>query len=334
LLNKSTLKNNKTPSIPILGIRELGVAGLILLLLFIAFLFEPRILSPMSLRNMLQWFPIIAIVAMGEMMIIITRGIDVSVGSNLCFAGLAAGIILRDNPGFNPYHGIIVSILIGACLGLLNGIIIAFLKIPSIVVTLAGLSAYRGMAFLLANGSEVSAHQIPKTIMNISRIGPLNQSLFTYLFVLMLFIGLITYIILNHTRIGRNVYVYGSNPDAALIRGIPIKKIILFMYTYTGALAGLAGILYMSRFGFVNPGQTGVNFEMMVISAVVIGGVSVYGGAGNIFGVLLGSFFLGVINISLSTLGLPHLWQDAIYGFIIIFTVIIDTLIKKFEDAK
>ncbi len=318
----------------ILGARDLGVILLISLIILIAFLFEPRIISEMSIRNMLQWFPIIAIVAMGEMMIMITRGIDVSIGSNLCFAGLAVGIIFRDNPEFNPFLGIGLAMIIGLGLGLLNGVIIAFLKVPPIVVTLAGLTTYRGMAFLLANGSEVSAHQIPKLIMNISRLGPFNQSFFTYLFILMLIIGLITFIIMNHTRMGRNIYVYGSNPDAALVRGLPIKKIILFMYGYTGALAGLAGILYMSRFGFVNPGQTGINFEMMVISAVVIGGVSIYGGSGNIIGVLLGAFFLGVINISLSTLGLPHLWQDAIYGLLIVLTVVIDTLIIKFEDKK
>ena len=334
MLKKSVLNNNKFFRLKIFGVRELGVVALIFLVILIVFLFQPQIVSQMSIRNMLQWFPIIALVAMGEMMIIITRGIDVSVGSNLCFSGLAVGLIFRDNPGFNPILGIGLAMLIGMGLGLFNGSIIAYLKIPPIVVTLAGLTAYRGMAFLLANGSQISANQIPTTILDISRIGPFNQNTITYLFIFIIIFGLITYVILNNTRIGRNIYVYGSNPDAALVRGLPIKKIILFIYGYTGALAGLAGILYMSRFGFVNPGQTGINFEIITITAVVLGGVSVYGGSGNIIGVLLAAFFLGVINISLSTVGLPHLWEDAIYGFIILATVTVDTIIKKFEDSR
>ena len=334
MLKKLVVNNNKSFRLKIFGIRDLGVIALIFLIILVVFHFQPQIISAMSIRNMLQWFPIIAIAAMGEMMIMITRGIDVSIGSNLCFSGLAVGLIFRDNPGFNPILGIGLAMLIGLGLGLLNGSIIAYLRIPPIVVTLAGLTAYRGMAFLLANGSQVSANQIPNMILDISRIGPFNQDIFTYLFILMLIFGLITFIILNHTRIGRNIYVYGSNPDAALVRGLPIKKITLFIYGYTGALAGLAGILYMSRFGFVNPGQTGINFEIITITAVVLGGVSVYGGSGNIIGVLLAAFFLGVINISLSTVGLPHLWEDAIYGFIILTTVTVDTIIKKFEDTR
>jgi rhamnose transport system permease protein len=138
-----------------------------------------------------------------------------------------------------------------------------------------------------------------------------------------------THLFLRYTKLGRDIYAIGGNEEAAKLRGIPVEFTIFMVYAITGAMAGLAGILYASRFGFVNPGETGVGFELTVIAAVVIGGTNVFGGSGNVLGVALGCLLLGTINVALSILGIAATWQSAVYGFVILLAVVVDALIQR-----
>ena len=137
------------------------------------------------------------------------------------------------------------------------------------------------------------------------------------------------HLLLTHSRVGREIYALGSNPAAARLRGIAVGRVTLLVFTLSGAAAGLAGILYAARFGYVNPGITGVGFELTVIAAVVIGGTSIKGGVGSVLGTTLGVVLLGAVNVALPTLGVSGFWQNAIYGAIILVALVIDRTVRE-----
>jgi rhamnose transport system permease protein len=273
--------------------------------------------------------PLLTVVAMGEMMVIITRGIDVSVGSTLALAGIIVGMIFRDFPGFNIYLGTLLAILIGLALGAINGALIAWAKIPPVITTLGTLSAYRGLTFIVSQGRQIDPNHVPRSLIRWSQVGPFGINLVPWVVVIAIVVALLTFFFLRSAKAGRNVYAIGGNQDAAILRGIPVALTTFLVYAITGALAGLAGVLYASRFGFVNPGETGVGFELTVIAAVVIGGTNVFGGSGSVLGVFLGCLLLGTINVALSVLGIAATWQLAVYGFVILLAVVVDAIIQR-----
>jgi rhamnose transport system permease protein len=277
----------------------------------------------------LLWVPLLTVVAMGEMMVIITRGIDVSVGSILALAGIIVGMIFRDFPHFNIYLGTLLAILIGLALGAINGALIAWVKIPPIITTLGTLSAYRGLTFIVSQGRQIDPNYVPRALIRWSQVGPFGINLAPWVVVIAVVVALLAFYFLRSSKSGRNVYAIGGNQDAAVLRGIPVAWTTFLVYAITGALAGLAGVLYASRFGFVNPGETGVGFELTVIAAVVIGGTNVFGGSGSVLGVVLGCLLLGTINVALSVLGIAATWQLAVYGIVILLAVVVDAIIQR-----
>lgn len=310
-------------------VREIAIVILLAVIVASIVAVQPRFLSPFNIRSILLWVPLLTVVAMGQMMVIIIRGIDVSVGSTLGFAGIVVGMIFRDHPGFNIYLGTMLAILLGAILGAINGALIAWLKIPPIITTLGTLSAYRGLVFIVSGGRQIDPNHVPTVLIRWSQRGPFGFQYFPWVVVIALTVAVLTYLFLRYTQVGRNVYTLGSNPEAAQLRGIPVERTTFLVYTLTGAAAGLAGILYASRFGFVNPGETGVGFELTVIAAVVLGGTSVLGGSGSVVGVALGCLLLGTINVALAVLGVASTWQLAAYGVVILLTVIVDALLQQ-----
>lgn len=309
-------------------IREAAIVVLLVIIIAVVTAIEPRFLSMFNIRSILLWVPLLTVVAMGQMMVIIIRGIDVSVGSTLGFAGIVVGMIFRDNPGFNVYLGMLLGILIGAVLGGINGSLIAWVKIPPVITTLGTLSAYRGFVFIVSGGRQIDPNHIPVELIRWSQHGPFGSQLIPWVVVIALIVAVLIYLFLNYTKTGRNIYALGSNPEAARLRGMPVNSTTFIVYTITGAMAGLAGILYASRYGFINPGETGVGFELTVIAAVVLGGTNVFGGSGSVIGTLLGCLLLGTINVALAVLGIAATWQLAVYGIVILLTVIIDAIFQ------
>ena len=314
---------------PLLQFQEIGIALLLILVFVVAGLVRPRFFSIATIRSILLWVPLLAIIAMGQMMVIITRGIDVSVGSIVGVAGMIAGMLLRDAAWFNIFFAILVSLLIGLLLGALNGGLIAWANIPPVIVTLGGLSAYRGLSFLLSGGRQVDGYQLPIALIRLSQKGPFGMWAVPWVVFIVVGIAVATHFFLNHTKTGRDIYAIGNNPDAAQLRGVPVKRDLFIVYAFTGAMSGIAGLLYASRFGFLNPGQTGAGLELQVIAAVVIGGVTVSGGVGSVLGVLLGCLLLGTINVALSMLGVASTWQQAVYGCVILFAITLDLLVQR-----
>jgi rhamnose transport system permease protein len=312
----------------VLRIREVSILILIIVVIIITGTIKPRFFSISSVRSILLWVPLLAVIGMGEMMVIITRGIDVSVGSMVGVAGMVIGILFRD-AGIGVLAGLGIGIVVGTALGALNGYLVAWASVPPVIVTLGGLSAYRGLTFIISGGSQVNNYELPVELIRLSQRGPFGLWTVPWIVFIMIGIVALTYFFLNYTTVGRNIYSIGNNPEAARLRGVPVKRELFILYSFTGAMCGLAALMYASRFGFLNPGQTGSGLELKVIAAVVIGGVTVSGGVGSVIGVLLGCFLLGTINVSLSVLGIAGTWQQAVYGFIILLAITTDLYLQK-----
>jgi rhamnose transport system permease protein len=304
--------------------RELPLAAALVVLFAAVAAVQPRFLSADSLRSILLWVPLLAVVALGQMAVMLARGIDVSVGSTLGLAGMLVAMTLRDHPGLNVGVAALLGAALGAALGAVNGGLVAVARIPAIVTTLGTLGIFRGLTFLVSGGRQVDDYQLPRALARWSMDGPFGQSVVAWVVLIAVAAALLLHGVLAHTRFGRDLYAIGGDPDAAALRGVPVRPVVFGSYALCGAGAGLAGVLYASRFGTVNPASIGSGFELLVIAAAVIGGTSVFGGAGTVPGVLLGCLLLGTINVALTVLGIADTWQTAVYGFVILLAVLSD----------
>lgn len=311
--------------------REFGTVVLLILVFGLVAMKEPRFLEGSSLNGIALWIPIIAVVGLGQMMVIVTRGIDVSVGSMTGLAAMVVGMTFRDNPNLPLPLGVLLGVATGLILGCVNGGLIAYAGVPPIIATLGSLSAYRGLVFIVSGGKQVDSNNIPDALTQWSLDGPIKfgSIVIPWLFAMVLVIACLVAWFLTRTRAGRDIFALGSNPDAARLRGVPVKRTLFLVYALTGSLAGLAGVFYASRFGFVNPGSAGQGLELIVIAAVVIGGTKVTGGTGSALGVVLGSLLLATISTALAVLGIAATWQQLVYGTVILVAVLIDTAIKR-----
>ena len=305
---------------------EIGIGAMLALLVIVVGAIEPRFLSLESLDIVLLAIPLILIAAMGQMMVIVARHIDLSIGSILGFSAIAAGIVFRDHPQWPLAVGFGVAVLSGAALGLCNGLMVTLFRLPSIIVTLGTLSLFRGLLFILSGGRQIDPNHIPEALISMAQRSPFGMP---WIVVIALAVALATWVFLKHSHVGRQIYAIGSNPDAARLRGIRVVPLTILVFTLSGALAGLAGIVYAARFGYVNPGITGVGFEFTVIAAVVIGGVSISGGVGSVAGTFIGVLLLGAVSVALPLMGVSGFWQSAVYGAIILVALLIDRFVRR-----
>jgi rhamnose transport system permease protein len=310
----------------LLARREAGIATMLVAFVLGVGLLEPRFLSRESGRIVLLAVPLILVGAMGQMTVIVARHVDLSMGSVMGFAAIAAGMTFRDHPGTPILLGALVAVGTGAVLGLVNGLVVTLCGLPSIIVTLGTLSLYRGLLFILSGARQIDPNQIPPDLIRMAQTSPIE---IPWIVLIAFAVALLAHGLLAHMRVGREIYALGSNPAAARLRGIAVGRVTLLVFTLSGAAAGLAGLLYAARFGYVNPGITGVGFELTVIAAVVIGGTSINGGAGSVPGTVLGVLLLGAVNVALPTLGVSGFWQNAIYGAIILLALVIDRAVRE-----
>jgi rhamnose transport system permease protein len=241
-------------------------------------------------------------------------------------SAIVVGNIYINHPGLPLWAAALVCAVVGGAAGLLNGLMVALLRIPSIIVTLGTLTAYRGLIFIYSGGRQVDNNDLPVALIKLSQTSPLGVPGIVLFAVL---IAIAAALWLRYARTGREVFAIGSNPTAAVLRGIPVRRVLLLIFTITGVLSGIAGLMFASRFGYVNPVSTGSQFELVVISAVVIGGTNVFGGSGSVLGVVLGCLLLGLVNVGLPMLGVSPFWQLALYGLAILLAATVDTLIQR-----
>ncbi|HXH60552.1 MAG TPA: ABC transporter permease [Fimbriimonadaceae bacterium] len=315
-------------------LRNLYALGFVVVLCLAVGLKEPRFFQPMSIESVLLWMPLITVVAMGQLLVIATGGIDISVGSLLGFCGIAVGLVLKSDPHLPVVFAFAYGAGFGIALGFINAALIAWARVSPLIVTIGTLAAFRGLAFMVSKGDQIDSSMVPDSLTSLAnhgiKIAGVNLS---WLLVIALVISLVTALVLRYTAFGRNVYAFGSNPAAARLRGIPGKAITFWVYVISGALAGLAGTMYAARFGFVNPLSAGQNFELTVIAAVAIGGAKLTGGTGSVLGVLLGCLLLSCINVALSVLGIDSNWQMLAYGVVILVAIVIDGIVQRRRAA-
>jgi rhamnose transport system permease protein len=306
--------------------RESGILVMIILFCLAVGLYKPQFLTLSSLRIILLLTPLIMIGAMAQMLVLVARHVDLSIGSTLGFSAMVVGLMYREFPDIWWMVGFPVAILTGATLGLFNGLLVTIFKLPSIIVTLGTLSLYRGLTFIISDARQINRSVIPTELKVMSRTSPVFD--IPWIILIAFGIAVMTYFVARHTQLGRQIYALGSNPKAAPLRGIDVTKVTLVVFALAGALSGLAGILYASRWGFVNPSNTGAGFEFQVIAAVVIGGVSINGGVGTVMGTVLGVLLLGCVSAALPLLGIPGSTQNAIFGAVILVALLIDRTVR------
>jgi rhamnose transport system permease protein len=314
-------------------LRELGIAVFVLVVFIAAAVKEPRFLAKENLLSILLYIPLIVVIAMAQMMVIISRNIDLSVGSILAFSAIVVGTILKFHPATNLWLAAAIAIGIGAGMGAVNGVLVGWLRVPSIIATLGTLSAYRGLVFIFSNARQIDNQDIPVRLIALSQGSPIPlpgvPGGLPWLVVIAAAVAIVTQIFLKYIRTGREIYAIGSNPLAARMRGIPVQRNLFLIFLLSGAASGLAGLMFASRFGTINPGSVGRGFELDVISAAVIGGTNVFGGSGTVAGTVLGCLLLGVVNTALPVIGVSGTYQLALYGLAILLAASVDVVLFK-----
>jgi len=311
----------------ILARRETGIAVMIVLFTIAVSLYKPQFFTLNSLRVILLLTPLVMIAAMGQMLVLVARHVDLSMGSMLGLSAMITGMMFRDMPYIPWPLGFVVAIGIGTMLGLINGALVTLFRLPSIIVTLGTLNLYRGLTFIVSNARQVDRQFVPSDLKGLSQTSPIFG--IPWIIFMAFAVVLLTYWFAMHTRVGRQIFAVGSNPVAAPLRGVKVTQVTLLVFAISGALSGLAGIMYASRWGFVNPSNTGFGFEFQVIAAVVIGGVSINGGVGSVVGVMLGVLLMGCVAAALPLLGIPGTAQGAIYGAVILVALLIDRSVRR-----
>jgi ribose transport system permease protein len=302
----------------------LQVAGILPILVLICILFSiltPNFPTAGNAVNILRQASINIVLATGLTFVILTGGIDLSVGSILGVSAVI-GVLVSLVPGVS-WLAIPAALLTGLALGLVNGVLIAFLDLPPFIVTLGGLTALRGVAYLVANGTTVLNRDLNFAWVGNSYLGP-----FPWLVVIALLVVLASWFILRRTVLGVQIYAVGGNQRAARLTGIKVNRVLLFVYAISGLLAGLGGIMSSSRL-YSATGLLGNGYELDAIAAVILGGTSFTGGIGTIPGTLLGALIIAVLNNGLTLLNMSYFWQLVVKGLVIIVAVTIDRLRRR-----
>jgi rhamnose transport system permease protein len=300
--------------------RELGIALALVLLVGVTAIVNPRFLSEQSVKDLLLGSTILAITAIGQTIVIITRSVDLSVGSVLGLTAFAAGTTFVQSPGTPIAVVFLIGIGIGVACGAVNGGLIAIARVPALVVTLGTLYVYRGIDYSWATGRQVNAADMPDAFLRLGTASVLGVPLLALVAVVVV---VAAGLFLRSYRSGRELYAVGSNPDAARLSGIPVGRRIFWAFVASGALAGLAGVLYAARFGTVDA-NAGLGSELNVVAAAVVGGVAIFGGSGSVYGAALGAVLLTVIGAALPVLGVNPFWQRAAVGLLILAAIGLD----------
>jgi rhamnose transport system permease protein len=310
-------------------IRELGIVVALLLLIAVTAAFEPRFVESASLRNLALNASIFAILAAGQTLVIITRNVDLSVGSVLGLSAFFAGDLLSGHPGRSLIVVFLLGIALGAGCGLLNGVLVTWGRVPALVVTLGTLYIFRGLAFLWTDGRQVNAETLPDSFLNLGSDSVLGVPILVWIaVVVVLAVGQW----LRDFRAGRELYAIGSNPEGARLAGVRSDRRVLAAFVLAGALAGLGGVLFTARFGTVDA-TAGTGYELTVIAAAVVGGVAIFGGTGSVYGAALGALLLGTITSSLIVLRVEAFWQQAAVGALLLLAIVFDRLVGLRVEA-
>jgi len=311
-------------------LREIGIVIALLVAIVFFTIRAPNFLTASNWQDIAKDVSIVVVVAVGQTMVVLTRNIDLSVGSMVGLSAYLAADYLAAHPGTPLAVIALIAIGIGSVLGLVNGLLVVVARIPAIIATLATLAIYRGLAFEITAGDQVSAFQLPDSFLDLASSKPLGLPTLAWFALVVAVLGAA---VLRWTAWGRDFYAIGSNPEAARFAGIPVGRRVILAFTICGALSGLGGFLWASRFPNVDA-VAATDFELDVITAVVIGGVNVFGGSGSILGVVLGAVLVATIQDGFTLLRLSEFWKMFFNGTAIVVAITIDALVtRRLQDA-
>src|SRR5437588_1277233 len=308
-------------------VRELGLLVVLLLIVLIVGIQAPRFLSIDNFGQILLSVAILAIVAVGETLVVLTRNVDLSVGSMVGLTAFVTAYFFEELPHSNLLLGILLGCALGLVLGMVNGLIVSFGRVPAIVATLGTLYAYRGLVFIVASNttSQINASDVPSSYLALA-----TTQIFGIptLILIAAAIAVIVGYFLHASHTGRQLYAVGSNPEAANMIGIRSDWLVFAVFSGSGVFCGLAGVLWVARFVRVEATNAS-GLELQVIAAVVVGGVNIFGGSGTILGAMLGAIVLGTLVNALNILNISQFWLQALYGAAIIGAVVLDAFIIR-----
>jgi rhamnose transport system permease protein len=303
--------------------RELGIVLALVIVVGATTLDNHLFLSAANVQQILAGSAIIALLAIGETIVIITRNVDLSIGSILGISAYATGVLYVHHPDVSLPVVFLVALAIGAACGVVNGLIVTVARVPSLVVTLGTLYIIRGIDGAWAGGNQVNASMLPDSF---NKIGYATVLGIPYLgWIAIIAVAVATYA-MRSFRTARDFYAIGSDPDAARLAGIPVGSRVFLAFVLSGAIAGVTGALWLSLYASVDA-IAGVGYEFQVIAAVVVGGVAIFGGSGTVLGAALGALLLYTINSALVVVNVSSFWSMALAGALLLAAIAFDRLI-------
>jgi rhamnose transport system permease protein len=309
--------------------RDAGFAVLTVALFGAVTFAFPGFASPHNLAGLLDDTAILIMLALGQMLVILGRGIDLSIAANLALCGMLAALFNRAWPDAGVVPVFALTLASGSLLGACNGLLVWKLRLPPIVVTLGTMSIYRGAIYLLSKGAWVNENEMSRDFLAFPRHEFLGISVLAWLSVA---VAAAFIVALRRARVARDLYAAGGNPEAAIYSGIDPGRMQFIAYTMCGAVAGVCGYLWVARFAVAYT-DIALGFELSVIAACLIGGVAITGGTGTAAGVILGCLFLGIIRSSLPLVGVSAFWQMFINGVVILVAVLLSARQREFKRS-
>ena len=304
--------------------REVVLLGVLIVLMIVMSLLSPLFFTIGNLLNTSRFFVEVGLMALGMTLIIITGGIDLSVGSNLALVSVAVGFSYAA--GLPLPLAIVFGLIVGLAAGLFNGLFITLLDLHPLVVTLGTFALFQGLAYGLTKAEAVSDFPGWFAYFGQAYFGPVPLQLFIFVLAVV-----VVWLILSRTRFGRYVYAIGNNEEAARFSGVPVRKVKLALYSGIGLLVAMASVIYTSRV-YTARGDSGLGLELDVISAVVLGGASIYGGSGTIGGTVLGVLIIATLRNGLVLAGVPSTWQVFVLGILLLVAVFLNEFFRRRED--
>ena len=321
--NKKIEKQQSAWSLFVAGHRsEVTMGGALIVLIVVLCIIAPNFLSTRNFTNIMSQVGFTAILALGQTFVMLTGGIDLSVGSVLGITSMVAAMLMRDTQ--SVVLALIVALLLGAFIGTVNGTLVSRFRIPAFVVTLGMMQICRSGDYLLSGGHGVS--NLPDSFRAIAGAELFKGFRVYYIFIIVLFI--VIHWVLSNTKLGRFTYAIGSNETATRLAGVNTRLYTLLPYIISGTMAAIGGILMGSRFSAVDP-NFGTNYEMNTLAAVVIGGCAMTGGKGTILGTAIGVLFMGVLSNGLDISGVSPYWQGVATGTVLIIALLVDHLLNR-----
>jgi rhamnose transport system permease protein len=305
-------------------VREFGIIAVLVVFVGITAAIQPRFLNLQNIQFVLVDATIFAFLALGETMVIVSRNVDLSIGSVLGLSAFVSANLFGHHQGIPIPVVFLAGLGIGLACGMFNGLLVSVGRVPSLVVTLATLYIIRGIDVLIVGGGQVVARSLPNSFLNIPKTTVAGIP--DLAIVVAVIIGIGAYY-MRTFRSGRELYAIGSNPDAARLAGIPVGRRVFTAFAVSGAIAGLAGVLWAARYGTIDS-TAGTGYELQVIAAVVVGGVAIFGGSGTAVGAAFGALLLATINSALYVLGISPFWDQSIAGFLLLVAIALDRFIS------